>query len=125
MHCFNPDSKCRYCNGQLFIERLKCNKCGTVVEGNFKLATFADLSAEEQDFVFEFILGSGSFKTMAEKLKLSYPTIRNRLDKIIKKLNAGIASKRIIRTKKERVLELTEQGKLSVDAAEEIIKDIL
>jgi hypothetical protein len=46
------------------------------------------LSAEEQDFVLSFIKHSGSLKEMANQLKLSYPTVRNRLNDIIEKIKS-------------------------------------
>ena len=45
------------------------------------------LSINEQEFIIEFVKSSGSLKMMAQKLKLSYPTVRNMLDDIITKIN--------------------------------------
>jgi hypothetical protein len=45
------------------------------------------LPQDEQNFVLEFILTGGSLKAMAKKLNISYPTVRNKLDDIIEKLN--------------------------------------
>ena len=42
------------------------------------------LSAEEQEFIIKFIKCSGSLKDMASQLKLSYPTVRNILNNVIK-----------------------------------------
>jgi hypothetical protein len=44
------------------------------------------LDQKEQDFIIEFVLSSGSLKVMAQKLKLSYPSVRNMLDELIKKV---------------------------------------
>ncbi len=44
------------------------------------------LSPEDQSFILEFIKSSGSLKEMARLLRLSYPTVRNRLDEIIEHL---------------------------------------
>ena len=46
----------------------------------------ASLSRDDQDFILDFIKASGSLKEMAALLKVSYPTVRNRLDEIIDKL---------------------------------------
>ena len=45
------------------------------------------MGPEDQDFILQFIKASGSLKEMAGILKVSYPTVRNRLDEIIDKLN--------------------------------------
>jgi hypothetical protein len=46
------------------------------------------LSSEEQDFILSFVKLSGSLKEMANQLKLSYPTVRNRLNEIITKIES-------------------------------------
>lgn len=43
------------------------------------------LSTPEINFIKEFILVSGSLKAISKKYEVSYPTVRVRLDKIIKK----------------------------------------
>jgi hypothetical protein len=68
------------------VKRLACPHCGTEVEGVYPLPVLLALSAEDQDFVCEFVKASGSLKEMAALLKVSYPTVRNRLDALIAKL---------------------------------------
>jgi hypothetical protein len=58
------------------------------VTGSYELPVLLLLSAEEQDFVLSFIKYSGSLKEMANQLKLSYPTVRNRLNDIIEKIKS-------------------------------------
>jgi hypothetical protein len=50
------------------------------------LPVLAQLSKEDQEFALQFILFSGSLKDMANKMGVSYPTVRNRLDDLIEKL---------------------------------------
>jgi hypothetical protein len=77
---------CPACNGRLKVKSLVCEKCQTEIQGQFDLPALASLSPDDQAFVLEFIKASGSLKDMAKLLGLSYPTIRNRLDEIIKKI---------------------------------------
>lgn len=77
---------CPACDGMLSVKSLACDPCGTEVNGHFGLPLLACLNAEEQEFIFEFVCHSGSLKEMAQILKLSYPSIRNRLDEIIAKI---------------------------------------
>lgn len=79
-------TSCPSCNGRLSVKRLHCDHCETEVEGQFTLPALASLSQEDQEFVVEFIKASGSLKEMAVILKVSYPTVRNRLDEVIAKL---------------------------------------
>ncbi len=66
---------------------MHCETCDTHIEGNYHLPEMMQLSENDQSFVLDFVKSSGSLKEMAQKLKLSYPTVRNRLDEIISQLN--------------------------------------
>ncbi len=77
---------CPSCAGKLAVKRLHCEQCETEVEGLYPLPILASLAPEDQDFVLEFMKASGSLKEMASILKVSYPTVRNRLDDVIQKL---------------------------------------
>lgn len=78
---------CPSCASELNVQALICNNCATVVSGDFDLPILAKLSPEEQDFIVGFVKSSGSLKTMAQKLHLSYPSVRNLLDDLIVKIN--------------------------------------
>jgi len=80
-------SVCPSCSAALKITSLGCEACETVVSGKFELPVLARISAEDQHFILDFIKSSGSLKEMAQKLNLSYPTVRNMLDDLILKLS--------------------------------------
>jgi hypothetical protein len=77
---------CPSCESALHVTALTCDACATVVSGKFDLPALAQLSIVEQTFILEFVKSSGSLKEMAQKLGLSYPSVRNLLDDIIAKL---------------------------------------
>jgi hypothetical protein len=77
---------CPSCGGDLAVRRLCCAKCQTEIEGLYPLPPLAGFSPDDQEFILEFIKASGSLKDMASLLRVSYPTVRNRLDDIIRKL---------------------------------------
>ena len=58
------------------------------MEGLYPLPVLAALSAEDQTFICDFVKASGSLKDMAALMKVSYPTVRNRLDDVIAKLQS-------------------------------------
>ncbi|GGC81445.1 hypothetical protein GCM10011508_05980 [Flavobacterium lutivivi] len=66
---------------------MKCDRCETEVNGNYDLPLYLKLSREEQDFILEFFLSSGSIKEMAKQAGNSYPTMRNKMDDLIEKIN--------------------------------------
>lgn len=78
---------CPSCESPLVVSKLSCCECDTVISGSYSLPVLLQLSKEEQEFIFEFILSSGSLKKMATKMEKSYPTVRNKLDDILEKIN--------------------------------------
>ena len=78
---------CPSCGHRLQVRRLSCPDCETTVDGSYDLPVLASLPREEQEFVLQFVKVGGSLKEMARIWKVSYPTVRNRLDHIIEALN--------------------------------------
>ena len=48
-----------------------------------------NMEEEDMNFIKKFVLASGSLKEMAASYGVTYPTMRNRLDKIIEKIKAS------------------------------------
>jgi hypothetical protein len=66
----------------LEIERVRLTETGIAIEGPFELPPLARLTAEDQIFVAAFVRCHGSIKQMEKYFGVSYPTIKNRLNKI-------------------------------------------
>lgn len=79
--------KCPSCEAQLKVKLLHCENCETEVAGIYTLPILAQLNADDQNFIIDFIKSSGSLKIMAQNMKLSYPTVRNILDELIERIN--------------------------------------
>ena len=79
-------TRCPSCNRQLKVKNLVCEQCRTEIQGEYELPALARLSPDDQAFMLAFIKASGSLKEMARLLRLSYPTVRNRLDDIIERI---------------------------------------
>lgn len=47
------------------------------------------LAEEDWQFLKRFLLASGSLKDLATEYEISYPTVRNRLDRLIEKIRAA------------------------------------
>ena len=84
---------CPACNNQLKVKSLICENCSTEIQGSYELPPLAQLSIDDQLFLLDFIKASGSLKDMAGILKLSYPTVRNRLDEIIERIKITESSR--------------------------------
>jgi len=64
------------------IERVRLTEQNVAVEGRFELPPLARLTAEDQTFVAAFVRCHGSIKQMEKFFGVSYPTIKNRLNRI-------------------------------------------
>ena len=64
------------------VERVRLVGTGVAIEGPFTLPPLAQLTAEDQVFVAAFVRCHGSIKQMEKYFGVSYPTIKNRLNRI-------------------------------------------
>src|SRR5712671_6010302 len=76
----------RLTSGAAFeIERVRLtgqDVADIAIEGHFELPPLAQLPAEDQTFVAAFVRCHGSIKQMEKYFGVSYPTIKNRLNRI-------------------------------------------
>ncbi len=82
-------TKCPSCSHPLGITVLQCPECETEVKGEFAMSRFSGLTREDEEFLFCFLASRGSLKEVQERLSISYPTARARLDKLL--FNLGLA----------------------------------
>ena len=59
---------------------------GISIQGDFDLPPLARLRYEDQVFVSEFVRSHGSIKDMEKAFGISYPTVKNRLNRILDQL---------------------------------------
>ncbi|MBI9032795.1 DUF2089 domain-containing protein [bacterium] len=110
-------SKCPVCEGELIITRYECSNCSTKIEGSFQQTGFSELSDEQIEFIKVFLVSHGSIKEVERRLGISYPTVKNRLSEIVKALTGAELEK----PQSYDVLEMIEQGDLSVEDALKIL----
>ena len=103
----------------IVVERVRVGESDVRIEGSFDLPALARLSAEDQVFVVAFVRAHGSIKQMEKLFGVSYPTIKNRLNRISEQLEfveidtgppAG------------EVLERLERGEVTAQEALEMLK---
>lgn len=64
------------------VDRVRLVDTGVAIEGPFTLPPLAQLPADDQVFVAAFVRCHGSIKQMERYFGVSYPTIKNRLNRI-------------------------------------------
>lgn len=79
-------STCPVCEGELLISRLHCRSCGTALEGEFGVGRFGRLSREQLALLESFLRAKGNLKEMERELGISYPTVRGRVDALVRAL---------------------------------------
>ena len=80
---------CPVCSGELTITRLHCRSCGTALEGEFGVGRFGRLSREQLALLESFLRARGNLKEMERELGISYPTVRGRVDALVRALGLG------------------------------------
>lgn len=79
-------SRCPFCQSELEAVRLHCSSCDTSFEGRFSTSRLTSLSDQQLEFVVTFVRCEGKINRVEQELGLSYPTIRNRLQDVIRAL---------------------------------------
>ncbi|MBI3750914.1 MAG: DUF2089 domain-containing protein [Chloroflexi bacterium] len=80
---------CPVCSGELAVTRLHCRACGTTLEGDFNVGRFGHLSREQMAVLESFLRSRGNLRDMERELSLSYPTIRARVEALVRALGFG------------------------------------
>jgi hypothetical protein len=82
-------STCPVCSSQLAVTRLHCGSCGTSIEGEFQVGRFGRLNREQMAMLESFLRSRGNLRDMERELGLSYPTVRSRVDAMVRALGLG------------------------------------
>jgi len=98
----------------VMVERVRVVDSGIAIEGSFTPPPLTSLSAEDQVFVMAFIRCHGSIKEMEEMFGISYPTVKNRLNRIAGRLQFIEVVKVY---PEEEVIDELERGEISTEEA--------
>ena len=82
-------STCPVCAGELAVTRLHCRSCGTTLEGEFSVGRFGRLSREQLVLLESFLRSRGNLRDMERELGISYPTVRGRVEALVRALGFG------------------------------------
>lgn len=128
---------CPICAGPLVVQQIHCRQCDTTLSGSFEptggaefadeqlpvLRRFAQLSAEQLTFLEAFVRCEGKLNRMQEEVGLSYPTLRARLDEMLKTLGYTPREEEKARDLERRqILDELQAGKLSPAEAMEMLR---
>ena len=79
-------SICPVCANDLSVTRLHCASCGTTLDGDFAVGRFGRLGRDQLALLESFLRSRGNLREMERELGLSYPTVRARVDGLVRAL---------------------------------------
>src|SRR5262245_45791562 len=82
-------STCPVCASELAVTRLHCNSCGTTLEGDFSVGRFGRLNRDQLALLESFLRSRGNLREMERELGISYPTVRSRVEALVRALGFG------------------------------------
>ncbi len=127
---YKAPGNCPVCGEKLSITKLGCPKCHTSLEGDFEPCEFCRLPAEDLEFAKVFIKCRGNIKDVEKELGISYPTVRGKLDSVIRNLGFEVSVKEaardldLLKEAKNEILEKLSRGEITPKEATEKIKKL-
>lgn len=80
---------CPVCTNELSVTRLHCGSCGTTLEGDFSVGRFGRLGKDQLLLLESFLRSRGNLREMERELGISYPTVRSRVEALVRALGFG------------------------------------
>lgn len=116
-------SICPICGDKLTVTRLNCPSCDTTLEGRYQFGRLEQLSPEQRAFVELFVRCDGKLNWVAQELKLSYPSVRSRLDEAIRAMGYEVREappaeeKQRLASTRQAILDDLAAGKITSEEA--------
>ncbi len=107
---------CPSCGQRMVISELRCPDCDLRVRKEFPPCEFCLLPEEDYEFLKVFLRTEGKITDMEKILKLSYPSIKIKIENLLRNLN--------LKPYEEPIdpIEALAQGRITVDEAVAILK---
>ena len=121
-------STCPVCSGELAVTRLRCRSCGTTLEGDFSVGRFARLDRDKLALLESFLRSRGNLREMERELGISYPTVRSRVEALVRSLGFGPridqddAASAEPAPSREEILERLARREISAEEAAQAIR---
>lgn len=117
-------SKCPVCGDDLEVVRLECQSCHSAIEGHFALGRLWRLDEEQLHFVETFLKVRGSIKEMERELGISYPTVRSRLDTILRAMGYSVegGDETPPPGKRREILDQLQSGAITAEDAVRLLR---
>ena len=105
------------------VERVRVLESNIAIEGSFELPVLAQLPMDDQVFIAAFVRSHGSIKEMERLFGVSYPTIKNRLNRLSQALDLGMGIEdEPAAPSRTAILDRLERGDITPQEAMEALK---
>lgn len=108
--------QCPICAEKMVISELRCPKCDARVKKDIVLCPFCQLSEDDYDFLQVFLRTQGKITDIEKALNISYPTIKTKIEHLLKTLNLSSYSE------EPDPIDALADGKISVEEAVALLK---
>lgn len=108
-------TQCPVTGEPLEVTRLECPTSGVTIEGRFQPNEFALLPEVQLEFMRIFIKVRGNLKEVERVLGLSYPTVRQRFETLLRTL--GYEAAPDFEDERTEILGRLEQGEITAEEA--------
>jgi hypothetical protein len=110
-------SRCPQCDGPLQVAALHCPHCDLTLTGEFARCRFCELSPEHREFLEAFIRCRGVIRQMEQELGISYPTVKSRMDDLLRGLRFDGPGTPGVADSIRDVLQELDRGECSAEEA--------
>jgi len=110
-------SRCPACGNRLRVKKLCCDRCAAEVQGDFQLCSICSLEPELRKLLELFLRARGNLKEVQRAIRVSYPTVRQRMEELFRRLEEERDPPDVI-----GILGKVDRGELSVDEAERALR---
>ncbi len=124
-------SKCPVCGEPMVVTELGCPNCNIKITGQFELCSFCKLGPDQLAFAEVFIKNRGNIREVEKELGISYPTVRSRLENLIKSLGYQVSSESQegpdsgTRAKEKKIIiDRLGKGEISPQEATKMLRDL-
>ena len=113
------------------MTRLHCRSCGTSLEGDFSVGRFGRLSREQLALLESFLRSRGNLREMERELGISYPTVRGRVEALVRALGFGpradevdddAPTEAVVTPTRDAILEQLANHEITAEAAAAAIR---
>ncbi|HEU5349551.1 MAG TPA: DUF2089 domain-containing protein [Ktedonobacterales bacterium] len=147
-HTHEVDGSCPVCGNAMYISRLSCDRCSSMLEGTFSLTgqptarrngtapagrdsderfgRLARLNDQQLEFVEVFLRCRGTIKDVEDMLGISYPTVKSRLANVLEAMgfSGDESATTAPRRARRDILAQLASGQITTEEAHRLLAEI-